>query len=519
VIGRFCLTYDTGREALPKEPVEITVRRVAAIEKLRAAFELNRARVRTVFPLIRLLLENRDAGAAVALADAFQQTRADQRTADMLTTLAAFAAGDIPGAERAIVSWLAAEDPAGRRRVEDLNWLLQRRERSAYRALNPAERERYEARFWRYADALYLTPGNETRAEHFARHARNELIRTAPPVRGAHSWGEDVAQINIRYGPPEARSRDWSPGSIGSEPRITEHFHPEQRIYAPPQLDSVLRVRPRPALGWPMDTVRSVSGHAPSSFRRMLPLDQQATVFRQADRLWLRVDGRALADTTSAHDQPAIRGLIVLDGALNELARVQDTTRLRGDTLDFAMELALPPGAAFYSAEVLELESRLAARARFPIEFPADSTGLFLSDVLIAAAYPASDLPSARTDIAIRPSKSLVLPLRAPFGVFAEVDLGTTGPDTLSVQFEIRGIDGSPAVIRAARWLGQTLGLSERESPTRLSWEVEVAGSGQAPIAMTIDPRDLDRGRYLIELAITDRKGRRAVVTREILMD
>ena len=48
-----------------------------------------------------------------------------------------------------------------------------------------------------------------------------------------------------------------------------------------------------------------------------------------------------------------------------------------------------------------------------------------------------------------------------------------------------------------------------------------ITGSSEtmAMHAMTIDPRDLGRGRYVVELAITDRRGRRAMVSREILID
>ncbi len=516
-VGRFCLIYDTGREPLPPEPERVLQQRLRALEKLRAAWAFDHSREKTVFPLVRLLLENKDAEEASTVTQEFARAAGDSKTAHMLNALTANARGDIPTAEETIARWLAAEDSAGRRRLQDLTWLLHRKERESYRNLTPEERAAFEARFWRYADALYLTPGNETRAEHFARHAENELLQRVPMVRGASSWGDDVAQINIRFGSPKARSREWPGASIGSQISITEHFHPEQRIFAAPQLDSVLRVRARPGIGWPMDTVRSISGHAPSTFRRMLPLEHQATVFQRDGQYWLRVDGMVVADTSAAAGASAARALVVLDQELNELARLQDTTLLRGDTMFFGLELALPPNAAFYSAEMLEKETRLAARARYPLEKPAAPGGLFISDVLLTEAYPAGELPAGREDPLIRAQPDAILSPE-PFGIFADVDLGRPGPDSITVFFELTNLDGSPAIVRAFRWIGETLGLADRQAPTRMSWNAEVNENGRATIAMTVDPGGLGDGRYFIELAVADRAGRRALVRRELVL-
>ncbi|HET9439340.1 MAG TPA: hypothetical protein VFO52_04185, partial [Longimicrobiales bacterium] len=348
-MGRFCLYHDTGRDPLPAEPAEIAVARVKAIDKLRAAFELNPARVATVLPLIRLLIENQDIAGAGAVTQAFQGADGDVVTGHMLAVLSHHAAGNIQEAEAAIASWLATQDSTKRRGLEDLTWLLDRRERSRYRALSPEQRAAYQERFWRYADALYLTPGNETRTEHFARHVENHLLRTVPVVRGSTSWGDDVAQLTIRYGIPKARTRLWPGSPASSELQINEHYDPEQMVYAPSAIDSVLKVRARPAGGWPMDTVRSISGHVPPTVRRMLPLEHQAGLFRDDGTLVLRVDGRIIADDSASGKTRVRRALVVLDAELRELARVEDWGPIQGDTPYLRMEIPLPAGASYYS--------------------------------------------------------------------------------------------------------------------------------------------------------------------------
>jgi hypothetical protein len=282
-VGRFCLYYDAGRAALPPEPAEIRRARERAIGQLKTAFEFNRARNSTVFPLVRLLLENKQPREAQEVVAAYRGVSSDVATGRLLAVLTLHAGADIPAAERSITELLAAVDSAEAWRLRDISFLLDARERKRYRALAPDQQRRYEDRFWRYADALYLTPGNETRTEHFARHAENKLLEAAPSVLGSTSFGNDVAQLTIRFGTPKGRTRVNinRPGSYDGQ--IIEHWDPEQMIYAAPALDSILTVRAGPQADWPMDTIRSISGHAPSTIRRMLPLAHQASVFRNAE--------------------------------------------------------------------------------------------------------------------------------------------------------------------------------------------------------------------------------------------
>src|SRR6185503_4088469 len=92
---------------------------------------------------------------------------------------------------------------------------------------------RYLNDYWRISDPLYLTAGNETRSEHFARYVYSRILQRAPVVLGSVSWGDDVEELTRRFGVPAARTQSW--GS-GLDMQITEHFDPEQLTYAPPRL-------------------------------------------------------------------------------------------------------------------------------------------------------------------------------------------------------------------------------------------------------------------------------------------
>lgn len=268
-----------------------------------------------------------------------------------------------------------------------------------------------------------------------------------------------------------------------------------------------------------MDTVRSISGHVPPTVRRMLPLEHQAGVFRENGTLVLRVDGRIIADDSATGRTRARRALVVLDPDLKELARVEDWGPIRGDTLYFRMEIPVPAGAAHYSAELIEPETRLAARARFPITSSRADSGLYLSDIMIAEPFPPGRMPASRSDPSVTPKAALLIAPDSSFGVYAQVDLNRASRTSVNVELELTGIDGRPALVRAARWLGRTLGLGQKPRPNKLSWTVEIPESGRTAIAVTIDPGRLKRGRYLVNLAVSDQEARRAQARREIMID
>lgn len=487
-VGRFCITYDVGRDRLPPEPPAVTRARKKAIDALEAAFELDPGRRATAYPLVRLLLDGKQMPAAKGVAEEYLRASRDIANGSMLLGLTSHAAADIVGAEQHFAAWLTALLPSERERVTELNWLLNPRERRLYRQMRGAARAEYEKRFWAYADALYLTPGNEIYTEHLARHAESVLLREAPWVMEGTSWGDDVAQLHLRFGAPKARTRRWPSGIGSSELQLIEHWDPEQLTYAAPALDSVLRIQARPGMGWPLDTVRTQSGHAPPTFRRMYALEHQANVFPRDSGRLLRVDGVLPLDS-AARGAGAARGLLTaLDSSLNVVAAAPAQVRIARDSVFVSGEVRVPMTARFYSLEVLEENSRLAGRARFPI-VAARSGSLTISDVAITA-------PGAET---FEPLPSLLLARASAVGIYAELDVPGPRPRNMRVRLRV-------------------LHPKNRRHVVAVSWVEEISGDGRAVINNTVELGKLKAGRYLVELAATDQGGASGIATREIVI-
>jgi hypothetical protein len=253
----------------------------------------------------------------------------------------------------------------------------------------------------------------------------------------------------------------------------------------------------------------------------MLALEHQANIFRNAEGGYvLRIDGRAVADSAARGKTAFAHALFLLNDSLAAVARMFEPGRVRGDTLLFRMEIGVEETAAYYSAELLEPDSRLAARARFLLERPLEDRGLFLSDIMIAEPFPAGAPPAMRTDASLQPKPALLIPSGAAFGVYAEVSMGRAGPDSLRVELELIALDGSPALLRAARWVGKRLGLASDRVPHRLSWSMEISDGRPAPIAITLDPGTLKTGRYFVAVSVSDAGagGRTVSSRREILL-
>ena len=491
VVGRFCVYYDSHRDTLPTEPRQIAEYRNRAIGALRAAYAVNPSRTATLFPLIRLLLEGKRPQEALAAAEVYRRSSGDVATANMLLGLTRHASADIPGAETAFADWLEASDSATARRITDLSQLLSGRERRRYRQMSSAARDAYHQRFWRYADALYLTPGNETRTEHFSRHAETRLLKTVPFVTEGMGWGDDVGELTIRYGTIKGRTRMWPTG-------LLEHWDPEQTIYAAPSLDSALNIRARPGAGWPLDTVRTISGHAPSTLRRMLAIEHQASLFHEGADQLLRVDAVLPLDMRAREAPNGRAVLFVLDSLLQIIATAPGFVSVTRDSMFVWSEARIPSAARFYSLEILEQNSGLAGRARFPIVFSPRGS-LQLSDVLIAEEFPAAALPRNRADPALKPRAVLLIPRGLPIGIYAEAAVEGARPRTLRVRLRItneRRRDVSPA----------------------MSWVNEISSVGLTPIAATVGFEKLKPGRYWIELSVTDQEGRTGVAMRELVV-
>jgi len=512
IVGRFCLRFDSGppRPIPPEAPRVVRARR-DAVEALRRAFAAAPGDLRVAGALVRYLVEDGRPEEAVSAAEAFAWATEDSTWKSLLVGFGLHARGDDVAALAHFEEGLARLPPAERRRFERVDVLLAHPEESFYRKLDEAEQERYERDLWIMADPLYLTPGNEARAEHYARHVWARLLSEAPVVFGMVSWGRDLDELTLRYGVPAGRERVIASWSLDAQ--IVERFDPDQLAFVPERLRTEgVPETPAPGDPWPLEHPRARSGLAPVTIRRMVPFAHQVTRFPAGDSVVLRVDGALALDSVAVDsagaDKRVSAALFVLDSAFTRIAERRRSVAPVRDTVYVSFEEVLPPGTFVYSLEALEETTRFAGRARYSVSLAGVSSAdsLSLSDPLLAWPYGRAALPRERGAPSLRPRASLELAPVDTVGIYAEVSgLAAGGDDATHYRIEVsmRRTDAA-GLSRAVRWLGRLLGLAGPDRAPRVSWEGAGEPGRTEALAVDLDLGDLDPGLYVIELAVQD---------------
>lgn len=114
--------------------------------------------------------------------------------------------GLVAAADSAFLAAAALMAEGERCRWNDIGLLLEPEHRRRYRALPCAARSAREAAFWWLSDPLYIEPGNERRAEHFARKVRL-VLQQAIGEDERQRWtpehgGPAAEEALVRYGWP-----------------------------------------------------------------------------------------------------------------------------------------------------------------------------------------------------------------------------------------------------------------------------------------------------------------------------
>jgi len=502
IVGRFCLTYDSGRPPEPDpEHGRITDARRAAIEALRSAFTWMPDDFETAAPLIRYLVEDERPREAVSAARLYAIASADSIWGPLLRGFAEHAAGSDTTAERLFDEVLGRLPDRDRERMLDLEWVLEPQDRGPWRRLEAADRASFSRRFWTLADPLFLTPGNETRAEHFARHVWSRALARAPVVAGMLRWGDDLEQLTVRYGVPIARTR--TPGSMTSEGSIVEHFDPDQLAWTPVDLlERGPPPVPLPGRPWEIGRDRSRFGYAPTSVRRLVALDHQVTRFPVDDGVLLRVDARLVMDSAASGAYRIETALFILDEHLAHVGVERNVVNIASDTARFWFEARLAPGDHLYSVEAIEPDSRLAARARYLIDRDT-SHDMRVSDPLVSWPWGSRPSPTHLRHPSIRPRASLVLEPTDTIGLYAEI-AGISPDGEFRVQLSLERADRSSLPARLFNWIGHRIGLGSPEPATRLQWTARADARGAARIALEVRPPANPNGDRVIFLRITD---------------
>jgi hypothetical protein len=386
-----------------------------------------------------------------------------------------------------------AEMPARERRDwTDVSVLLAEGWRG-YRRAEGAERDSLERRFWWLADPLWVTPGNERRTEHYARHVMDRLQDRSRSAEGT-SWGFDLRELLLRYGSPVGWERERPSSPTMSTASIISHYAPGGRQFIPPVrfLDTPTGIGSEE---WNVKVRRARTEFSLPYARWSDALEHQLAAFRRGDSIvWV-------AAYTLAGDT-AVRGPV--DAALVVAAHEHASpfvARATGDSAG-ALSISLPAQPAVLSLELLSQgDSARAARVRYgiqPKEIPA--SGITLSDILLLA--PADPLPRSLPEVVPAARGSTRLRPGERVGMYWE--MYGLPPGT-------RAIDVSVTLNRDGRnWLGRTT------SPVQLSWREEPGEGAVLGRSLLVTLPELPPGRYTLQVAVTPEGGRPATTLRAV---
>lgn len=425
-------------------------------------------------------------------------------------------------AEHAFDRALAAMDPDRARAWEDVRPLLDGDARSALDDAEeraPAERDALLRRLWSLSDPLLLVPGNERRTEHLARRA---VSRVRSEARNPHgiSWGDDLAELLVRYGWAVAWERTLpDPGRANDFGSVVGHGHPDSRVYVP-RGEVLANPAGAEADDWAPRMEYAPSSYAPRHAPVILPMGSQVSVLHRGDSALVAATWELPADTTYRARQgvrdehrppppfrgrPVEAGLFVaaVDGDTVHAARAEGARR-------GSLALTVPAGRWWLSVEVLDPGAGRAGRLRRGLEIAHLTPDIArLSDLLLLEEGPAAGsldeaLGRLRANATVVRGGSVVVAWEIWGLGWREERLGYR----LSLKREGGGF---------FRRVGESLGLVDPDRPRTLEWEEEGPEEpGPTFRSVVLDIPGVEPGRYRLRLEVTTPGRTTLVVERPI---
>lgn len=510
-IGRFCLTYsaeDAPEWQPPEEPEEVTRARWRLLDVLSDAAVAIPGDAWVMGQLVRYLVEEERFGAART---AGELCRAEAWWCDALKGFAAHHAGDTAAADSAFTRMLESMPEEKRREWTDLSLILEARTLRVYRRMDPAERSAFEQRFWNLADPLLQTAGNDLRSEHLSRNLLVDLQDRSETTENL-SWGNDLREILLRFGPPSGWERIRRPFQLHSaEVSLRTHYPDSDIDLVPPPELLVGDFHPAAAI-WNDENRRARASYpiprGGERLRWITPLEHQAAVFHGQDSALLVVayalpddslpDGSMIGATLTARAAPDAEPLITIRPEAGNEA---------------VLTLSTPEQEVLVSIEVLAEEERRAARARFGLDIAPLLPGVLAASDLLVLRADADSLTESREEAVPRTRGSLRVRAGERIGVYWEIySPGVPWPERL--EMSLRLLDADAGWLRR---LAERTGLVDRIQPIRLVWgEAAEAGETLRRSLVLRIPEEVEPGSYTLELSVVA-PGREPVVSRRTL--
>jgi hypothetical protein len=371
-------------------------------------------------------------------------------------------------------------------------------------------------RFWRFADPLFLTPGNERLSEHFSRLFGASLYSDATITLGL-SWGESLEELLVRYGFTAGWERTW-PGmnEVGSG-SVVEHHHPESRGLLPP-LEALEDPAGLPRGVWVPKDDRPRSASAPVLAPLVVEGRGQTAVLRRDGDLLVVAAYATPADTLLRQRRDPLAngsdggsaGPPAAPWELPGAGASRDTLAglfLLADTGAWAplgtfssggegtLQLRAPAGGYLLSLEQWNPSGRWASRIRHGIR----------ADVVPVDVPTLSDLLLLRPGRSLPEELSQALPRLKPEAYLLSGEPVTVGWEVYGLgrrreplTFRLSLLEEKGSLVRRAF---KRIGLFNKPPAVTLSWDE--AGSDQmGPLFRAVDLAlpALDPGRYVLSL-------------------
>lgn len=494
-IGRFCYWHDDADDP-PPEPARVAAARDAFLRALDSLGTIAAQDDWVVGQRVRYLVEGNRGAEGVRAAEACAATA---WWCHALSGFAQHALGAYAEADRAYATALALMPATQRCRWTDLRDLLSDGMRAAYRAVPCEQRDSTNARIWWLADPRWASEGNDLRTEVYARLTMAELVQQA---RSAHdlSWGNDMAQLMLRYGWPTAWSRSLPSSTdaarisvVGHEPSPSYDFMPDEQAWRDP-LGAA-------ATSWRPTAPRPLTRYAPAYGRRYRDIDPQVAWFARGDSAAVVVAYEVGGERDTVFRRDTVEAAVVLSRTPAHVAIAQAAAPRRGS---FVVATSWAPALA--SVELVDSATQAFARVRWAIRPPENGD---LSDLLLFDGT--GGLPPTFDAAVDRALGTRTVSREAPFGVYWELYGGLARTEALTYNVTVERI-GAGWLRRAA----ERARLVDRPQPVRVGFEDHAGARGDVTArSLLIDVSHIPPGRYRLTLRVSA-PGRVAEARREV---
>ena len=500
VVGRYCYLSDGDEDLDPPAEADATVRaRADLIAVLDRAIAAHPTNAWLHGQRTRYLLEAGDASRAIEHASS---CRAERWWCSALEGLALHVAKRYRAADSVFAIALDSMPPAQRCEWTDLRRLVARPLQRQLERATCEGREALATRLWTLAQPMWMTPGNDLRTEHFARHTMAD-IQTSSAIAHGMRFSNDSRELMVRYGWSEWFTRSDRPQGLSSVPAIPVTGHSRDPSFAFfPGVESLAELPRLSASSWDFRDSLARARYAPRHLRGAVDLDHQLARVLRGDSMVIAVayhvtDARLAKDFLSAH-------VIALhDGQL----RAGTSAEVASDRARGILRISVPTDTVIASLEVWGDSTERMARARYTVD-PIVCGRLCVSDIVLFDGDQRTadmNLDAALTHAIIGDRHSV----RRPLGVYWEA---YGAMDSAGAEVSLMVTPARPGRLRR---IATALRLSRAQSPIRLRWRTTPQGAIAAESVILRLP-DAARGTYRVVLTIDPVDGRAVTSSREI---